>query len=165
MATKTQYYYGLGRRKSSTATSRLFAKGKGEITINNAPALEYFDGSEYLVSRLQKPFVAISTEGQFDVTILVKGGGHSAQVDAIVLAISRSLAEFNEDYRSTLKRAGLSNVILAKKSAKNQASKELAAPNNSPNAKLNSDSFHTFYIDLGQDLKWSWRIQDSPCVA
>jgi small subunit ribosomal protein S9 len=107
MATKTQYYYGLGRRKSSTATSRLFAKGKGEITINNAPALEYFDGSEYLVSRLQKPFVAISTEGQFDVTILVKGGGHSAQVDAIVLAISRSLAEFNEDYRSTLKRAGL----------------------------------------------------------
>lgn len=107
MATKKQYYYGLGRRKSSTASSRLFASGKGEITINNAPALDYFDGNEYLASRLQKPFEATSTSGQYDVTIMVKGGGHSAQTDAIVLAMSRSLAEFNEDYRSTLKRAGL----------------------------------------------------------
>lgn len=108
MATaKKQYYYGLGRRKSSTASSRLFAKGKGEITINDQTALEYFDGNEYLVSRLQKPFTAISAEGQFDVTILAKGGGHSSQTDAIILAMSRSLAEFNEDYRSTLKRSGL----------------------------------------------------------
>lgn len=107
MAAQKQYYYGLGRRKSSTASSRLFANGKGEIIVNQKPALEYFDGNEYLASRLQKPFSAISSEGKFDVTILVKGGGHSSQVDAIVLAMSRSLAEFNEDYRSTLKRAGL----------------------------------------------------------
>lgn len=107
MATAKQYYYGLGRRKTSTATSRLFAKGKGEITVNGQPALEYFDNNEYLVSRLQKPFTTISAEGQFDVTILTKGGGHSSQTDAIILAMSRSLAEFNEDYRSTLKRAGL----------------------------------------------------------
>jgi small subunit ribosomal protein S9 len=107
MATAKQYYYGLGRRKSSTASSRLFAKGKGDITINGKPALEYFDNNEYLVSRLQKPFVAISAESQFDVTILTKGGGQSSQTDAIILAMSRSLAEFNEDYRSTLKRSGL----------------------------------------------------------
>lgn len=107
MAVAKQYYYGLGRRKSSTATSRLFAKGKGDITINGQPALEYFDNNEYLVSRLQKPFTAISSEGQFDVTIVTKGGGHSSQTDAIILAMSRSLAEFNEDYRSTLKRSGL----------------------------------------------------------
>lgn len=107
MATAKQYYYGLGRRKSSTASSRLFAKGKGDITINGQTALEYFDNNEYLVSRLQKPFTAISAEGQFDVTIVAKGGGHSSQTDAIILAVSRSLAEFNEDYRSTLKRSGL----------------------------------------------------------
>lgn len=107
MATAKQYYYGLGRRKSSTASSRLFAKGKGDITINGKTALEYFDNNEYLVSRLQKPFTAISAEGQFDVTIVAKGGGHSSQTDAIILAVSRSLAEFNEDYRSTLKRSGL----------------------------------------------------------
>jgi small subunit ribosomal protein S9 len=81
--TKQQYYYGLGRRKSSTSTSRLFAKGKGTITVNNQPALEYFDNNEYLVSRLQKPFEATSTVGQFDVAIVAKGGGHSSQVDAV----------------------------------------------------------------------------------
>ncbi|HRV76120.1 MAG: 30S ribosomal protein S9 [Candidatus Nomurabacteria bacterium] len=107
MATAKQYYYGLGRRKSSTATSRLYAKGKGDMTVNGQPALEYFDGNEYIFSRLQKPFATISAEGQFDVTILTKGGGHSSQADAIILAVSRSLAEFNEDYRSTLKRSGL----------------------------------------------------------
>ena len=107
MATKKQYYYGLGRRKTSTASSRLFAKGKGEIFINDKTALDYFDGNEYLVARLQKPFVAISGENQFDVTIKTKGGGHSSQVDAIILAVFRSLAEFNDDYRSTLKRSGL----------------------------------------------------------
>jgi small subunit ribosomal protein S9 len=107
MATKQQYYYGLGRRKSSTCTSRLFAKGKGEITVNGKSAEEYFDKNTYLVGRLQKPFEVTSSVGQYDVTILVKGGGHSSQVDAITLAMSRSLAEFNEDYRSTLKRSGL----------------------------------------------------------
>lgn len=107
MATTKQYYYGLGRRKSSTATSRLYAKGKGEMTVNGQPVLEYFDGNDYIVSRLQKPFTTISAEGQFDVTIMTKGGGHSSQADAIILAVSRSLAEFNEDYRSTLKRSGL----------------------------------------------------------
>jgi len=107
MSAAKQYYYGLGRRKSSTATSRLFAKGKGEITVNGKSAIEYFDNNEYLVSRLQKPFATISAENQFDVTILTKGGGHSSQTDAIILAMSRSLAEFNEDYRSTLKRSGL----------------------------------------------------------
>ena len=33
-----KYVYGLGRRKASTATVRLY-KGKGEITINGKPAL------------------------------------------------------------------------------------------------------------------------------
>ncbi len=44
MATKT-YTYGLGRRKAATATARLY-KGKGEITINDKPALEYLSGNK-----------------------------------------------------------------------------------------------------------------------
>ena len=39
MATKN-YFYGLGRRKSSTARARLL-KGKGNITINGKTAEEY----------------------------------------------------------------------------------------------------------------------------
>ena len=36
MATGT-YFYGLGRRKSATATARLY-EGKGEVTINGKSA-------------------------------------------------------------------------------------------------------------------------------
>jgi small subunit ribosomal protein S9 len=48
VATK-KYIYGLGRRKSATATARLY-KGKGEITINGKPALDYLSGNKAYVS-------------------------------------------------------------------------------------------------------------------
>ncbi len=104
---KKNYQYGLGRRKASTARARLYSKGSGKITINGKDQRAYFEESDYLISKLQKPFATTSTLNDFDVTIVVSGGGLSGQVDAIVLAMSRSLAALNEDYRSTLKRAGL----------------------------------------------------------
>jgi small subunit ribosomal protein S9 len=107
MAEKKQYYYGMGRRKSATVTARLFTGGHGKIEINKVSAEDYFANNEYLLSELQEPFKALSQEDMYDVTILAKGGGHSGQVDAMKLAISKALAVLNEDYRSTLKRAGL----------------------------------------------------------
>ncbi len=105
MATQT-YYYGLGRRKSSTASVRL-QKGKGSIVINSKPAMEYFSGSKVLVNRLNKPFATLEIENKFDVSVRVSGGGVSGQVDAIVLGISKSLAVMNEDLKPTLKKADL----------------------------------------------------------
>jgi small subunit ribosomal protein S9 len=107
MAKSTEYFYGLGRRKSATATARIFNGGKGVITINNKPAADYLCESPALVKELTEPFVVVSKDGEFDVTILVKGGGLSGQVDAIKLAISKALSELSDDYRSTLKKAGL----------------------------------------------------------
>jgi small subunit ribosomal protein S9 len=107
MADLKTYYYGLGRRKTSTVRSRLYPKGTGKLTINGISAEEYLVGNDYLISRLQKPFASTSTVGQYDVSLLVRGGGKSAQTDAMVLAMARSLAELNDDYRSTLKKAGL----------------------------------------------------------
>jgi small subunit ribosomal protein S9 len=107
MAKSTEYFYGLGRRKSATATARIFNGGKGQITINNKPAAEYLSLSPGLIEELNDPFKVVSKDGQFDVTILVKGGGLSGQVDAIKLAISKALSELSDDYRSTLKKAGL----------------------------------------------------------
>jgi small subunit ribosomal protein S9 len=43
----------------------------------------------------------------FDVTATVKGGGKSAQADAVKHGISKALVSFNEEeYRSALKKAG-----------------------------------------------------------
>jgi small subunit ribosomal protein S9 len=106
MATNKNYYYALGRRKSSTATVRL-TKGKGIITINDKPSSEYFSESKYLTVKLTKPFVTVDMVNQFDVSAKVKGGGSNSQVDAIKLAMAKSLVVFNPDLRATLKKADL----------------------------------------------------------
>jgi small subunit ribosomal protein S9 len=41
----------------------------------------------------------------YDITILVQGGGFSGQVDAIKLAIAKALTTAHSDLRSTLKKA------------------------------------------------------------
>lgn len=105
-ANANQYFYALGRRKSSTARVRLQG-GKGTITVNGKPAEEYFAGSEYLMAELNKPFVALQQENKFDISARVTGGGHAGQIDAIRLGISKALALMNEDLKSTLKRADL----------------------------------------------------------
>lgn len=100
------YYYGLGRRKSATARVRL-TNGKGNITINSKPAGDYFENSKKLLGELDKPFTVVDLLGKYDVSVVVRGGGHSGQVDAIKLGIAKALAVANEDLKSTLKRADL----------------------------------------------------------
>ena len=103
---KNAYFYGLGRRKSSTARVRL-QSGKGAITINGQPAEEYLAGSKYLLAKLQQPFVVLDNVNKFDVSAIVSGGGHEGQSEAIRLGISKALVALNEDFKATLKRADL----------------------------------------------------------
>ena len=101
------YYYGLGRRKSSTARVRLTPKGKGNIVINGLPINEYFSDSQYIIHEIEKPFIALEQENTYDISIKVSGGGHTGQVQAIRLGISKALVEMNPDYKNTLKRSSL----------------------------------------------------------
>lgn len=103
---KDSYFYALGRRKSATARVRLQG-GKGNITINGKPAEEYLAGSKYLLNKLQQPFAVLDQENKFDITVVVSGGGHDGQVEAIRLGIAKALTVMNEDLKSTLKRADL----------------------------------------------------------
>ncbi len=104
--TKNNYFYGLGRRKSATARARL-TKGKGIVTINSKPAEEYLDGNTSLLAELTDPLALIGKQKEYDVSLVIKGGGLSGQVDAAKLAIAKSISVMNEDLRSTLKKAGL----------------------------------------------------------
>ena len=102
----TKYSYGLGRRKAATARACLF-KGKGEITINNKVALDYLSGNKSLLAEVTDPLALAGKQKEFDITILVSGGGLAGQVDAIKLAISKALTLEFPDLRPVLKKAGL----------------------------------------------------------
>ena len=62
--------------KSATATARLY-KGKGEITINNKPALEYLSGNKTFLVEITDPLALAEKKKDLDITIIVKGGGLS----------------------------------------------------------------------------------------
>ncbi|MDB5169298.1 MAG: ribosomal protein [Candidatus Saccharibacteria bacterium] len=103
---KDSYTYALGRRKSATARVRL-TSGKGAVTVNGKTAAEYFADSKYLLAKLEQPFAVLDQTNKFDISVVVSGGGHDGQIEAIRLASAKALAIFNEDYKSTLKRADL----------------------------------------------------------
>lgn len=107
VATK-KYVYGLGRRKAATASARLY-KGKGEITINGKPALEYLSNNKAYMAEITDPLAIAEKQKEYDVTILAKGGGLAGQVDAIKLAISKALVLEMPDLRPVLKKAGLTS--------------------------------------------------------
>lgn len=106
MPGKNDLFYALGRRKTSTARVRL-TSGKGNMTVNDKPAAEYFDGSKFMLDKLHEPFAALDMDNKYDITVRVSGGGHDGQVEAIRLGIAKVLSAMNEDLKGTLKRADL----------------------------------------------------------
>lgn len=104
--TATTYTWGVGRRKSAVARVRLYP-GSGTITVNGRTAQEYFGGRPIYQATLAEPLLLTGTQGRFDVTVRVAGGGVSGQAGAIRHGIARALTRFNGELRPTLKQAHL----------------------------------------------------------
>jgi small subunit ribosomal protein S9 len=105
MAKDTRYFAAIGRRKNATAQVRITPDAKMTFVINDKKLDEYFTVSE-LHSIVQSPFATTERKDDFMVTVVVRGGGISAQAQAIRHGISRALTEYNEELRTTLKTAG-----------------------------------------------------------
>ena len=97
-----RYYEGIGRRKRASARVRLFPGGNGNLFINNKAGDEFLP-REGDVERLMRPLQELGAASQFDITVLVHGGGISGQRDAISLGIARALLKLNPDYKAMLK--------------------------------------------------------------
>jgi small subunit ribosomal protein S9 len=98
-------YYGTGRRKSAIA--RVFLRpGSGNFKVNDKGLNEYFVTEQQRVSAV-RPLVLAELTSTFDVVTSVKGGGVSAQADAVKMGIARALIEFNAELRKALKSEGL----------------------------------------------------------
>lgn len=101
---KTNYYPGIGRRKAAVATVRLEA-GKGKIVVNGVSVEEYANNAT-LTAIIKQPLELVGKNKDLDVNVRVSGGGKTGQVEAIRLAIARSLNAMSDDFHATLRKAG-----------------------------------------------------------
>jgi small subunit ribosomal protein S9 len=98
------FFYGTGRRKTSTA--RVFLRpGKGEISINNR-ALDVFFGRKTAQMIVRQPLELTQHNETFDVRVTVKGGGTTGQAGAIRHGLTRALMKYDESLRPSLRKAG-----------------------------------------------------------
>jgi small subunit ribosomal protein S9 len=112
-----------GRRKTSVARVYMQA-GQGTVTINDRDMKTYF-GNELLENIVNQPFGTLDAMGKYDVRVNVRGGGISAQAEAIRLAIAKALVEENADVKSPLRKEGFmtrdSRMVERKKFGKRKA--------------------------------------------
>lgn len=102
----TQYYEGLGRRKTATARVRLHTGGSGNFTVNDKPLHDYFsrDMDQFQINEALK---VTGTDGRFNVTVKVSGGGVTGQAGAVRLGIARALLKADPEYRKVLREHGM----------------------------------------------------------
>ena len=104
MVVENTAQYATGKRKRAIARVWL-SPGTGNITVNGIQADDYF---ERATSRMivRQSFAILEKDDKFDVKATVRGGGHSAQADAMRHGIARALIASDPELRGVLKKAG-----------------------------------------------------------
>jgi small subunit ribosomal protein S9 len=115
-ATTQEATYSTGKRK--TAVARIWLRpGSGQFVVNGVPGDSYF---ERQTSRMimRQSLELLEVLDQYDVKATVKGGGHSAQADAMRHGIARALIVIDPERRGSLKKAGFLTRDARKKERK-----------------------------------------------
>ena len=98
------FFYGTGRRKTSTA--RVFlSPGSGDITVNKRP-LDAFFGRKTAQMIVRQPLELTQLTDKFNVNVTVRGGGTTGQAGAIRHGLTRALMAYDESLRPSLRQAG-----------------------------------------------------------
>ena len=98
------FYEGLGKRKTSVA--KVFLKeGSGLITINQKTFEDFFQSLKEERELIKSPLVLVNLNNKYDISIQVKGGGVTAQLEAIQLAISKAICTINNEFRPILNQS------------------------------------------------------------
>jgi len=97
-------FLGVGRRKRAVAAVRM-RPGSGTYDINGKKLEEYFT-VELRREAILAPLKKFASIDKYDLIVRIKGGGISAQADALRLGIARALVQENSDLRVSLKELG-----------------------------------------------------------
>lgn len=117
-----------GGRKTANASVWLWEKSKAPvegIVINGKDWAEYFSDIKTAETRLLRPFQVCNLVGKFGVSIKVFGGGRNGQLEAVALAIAKSLAKKDPALKTLLRHEGLmtrdSRMVESKKYGRHKA--------------------------------------------
>ena len=96
---------GLGKRKRAIA--RVFlVPGAGNLIINKVAGEKYLQYNSTYLTKIWDPLKKLNLENQFDIRVLVRGGGLTGQTDAIQLGVSRLICKMDSQHRAILKPFG-----------------------------------------------------------
>ena len=100
-----QYYEGIGRRKRATARVRIM-RGSGSFVINEKSLEEYFP-TERDNKTVTEPLGVLDTNrSDYDISVLVKGGGEIGQASSVRLGLARAILKMDPELRMPLSHAG-----------------------------------------------------------
>ena len=94
---ENKYFYGTGRRKTAVDRVRIYP-GNGKCLVNNKEST--------LPEAALSPLKLVGKYGDFDLSVLLSGGGKTGQIEATKLGLARALISLNPEFRPTLKKAG-----------------------------------------------------------
>jgi small subunit ribosomal protein S9 len=96
---------GVGKRKQAVA--RVFlVPGEGNIIINKIPGEKYLQYNTTYLTNIWSPLKVLDLEKQFNIIVLVKGGGLTGQAESIKLGVARLLCKMEQKNRVILKPYG-----------------------------------------------------------
>ena len=114
---KKDFVFAVGKRKEAVARVRLYTGnapvvwgettvGKGQMFVNSKP-IEAVFSSIVEKAMYEEPVRVVNALNRFVFTIKLDGGGHAAQLDALVHGVARALsAHDKEKFRPILKKKG-----------------------------------------------------------
>src|SRR3989304_859035 len=97
----SQYYEGVGRRKTSTARVRVTA-GTGLIVVNGKEGAAYFPRQGDL-ELATAPLRAVGMESKLDLSIMVSGGGITGQSGAVRRGLALALVAMDPGVQPALR--------------------------------------------------------------
>lgn len=96
---------GLGKRKQAVA--RVFiVPGEGDLIINKVSGNKYLQYNDTYLNTVWAPLKTLKLDKQFNIVVIVKGGGLTGQAQAIQLGVARQLCKMDNQHRTVLKPFG-----------------------------------------------------------
>ena len=99
------YIEAVGRRKTAVARARITKLKKG-VVVNGKPIEKYLPTEELTKTALQPFHEKEEYKKLIGATIVAKGGGVSAQAEAIRHALTRAFVKYNAEDRKFFKNLG-----------------------------------------------------------